>query len=124
MAKQLIINDENQQIIAAADSITKAADTQAEFYDSALSTKVQNVVLQDRSDLVIGIVGEASSGKFFTLFGMPFNTQLCDFDYNSSSYDMQQLQIIENQLENFNKKMTEEMVGILPRAAEDLIKCQ
>ena len=40
LAKQLIINDENQQIIAAADSITKAADTQADFYDSALSTKV------------------------------------------------------------------------------------
>ena len=88
LAKQLVINDNDQQIIAVADAITKASDTQAEFFDSTIAQKVQNVVLQDRSDYVIGIVGEQSSGKFFTLFGMPFNTQLCDFDYNSTSYDI------------------------------------
>ena len=80
-------------------------------------------MLEDRSDLVIGIVGEADSGKFFTLFGIPFNTQLYDLDYNSSNYDTQQLQQIENQLEDFNKKLTEEMLGIVPRCAQELINC-
>ena len=61
-------------MIAAADAITRVSDTQADYYESTLSAKVQGVVLEERSDFVIGIVGEASSGKFFTLFGMPFNT--------------------------------------------------
>ena len=45
------------------------------------------MILEERSDLVIGIVGEQSSGKFFTLFGVPFNTQLADLNYHSGSYD-------------------------------------
>ena len=64
------------------------------------------MVLEERSDYVIGLVGEASSGKFFTLFGMPFNTQLRDLDYNTDSYSTEQLYLIEDQLQDFNKKMT------------------
>ena len=87
LAKQLVISDSGTQIVAVADSITKPSDTQTDFYENTLSAKVQNVVLEHKSDLVIGIVGDQSSGKFFTLFGVPFNTQLCDLDYNSGSYD-------------------------------------
>lgn len=79
------------------------------------------MVLEDRSDLVIGLVGEANSGKFFTLFGTPFNTKLCDLDVQSCNYDTQQMLTVEGQLDEFNRKMTEEMVGILPRAVSDLI---
>jgi len=106
LAKQLVIHDQGSQIVAAADSISKTSDTQTDFYESTLATNVQKVVLEERSDYVIGLVGEASSGKFFTLFGMPFNTQLCDLEYNSNSYSSEQLEIIEEQLEDFNKKMT------------------
>ena len=66
-------------------------------------------------------MGEASSGKFFTLFGMPFNTQLCHIDQNESGYDSEQLRLVEAQLDDFNRKMTEEMVGVLPRAISDLL---
>ena len=102
-------------MVATADAISKASDTQSEFYEATLQARVQNVVLESSSDYVIGVVGEASSGKNFTLFGTPFNTQLCDLDYTSRGYDSTQLKLIETQLEDFNKKMTQEMVGIIPR---------
>jgi hypothetical protein len=48
---------------------------------------VQRVVYEADSDLVIGIVGESFSGKFFTMFGAPLGqlelaneSTLIDFD--------------------------------------------
>lgn len=96
LAKQIVLNCLESQIVAAADQISQASDTQTEFYEATLAAKVQSVVLDQRSDYVIGLVGEPSSGKHFTLIGMPFNTQLSDLNYASQGYDSGQLKLIEN----------------------------
>lgn len=33
LAKQIVISNQNMQLVAAADVVTKASDTQGEFYD-------------------------------------------------------------------------------------------
>ena len=102
MAKQLVINDDASEgipaIVATADSISQASDTQADWYDCNLSQNVQKVVLEGgwASDMVIAVVGQANSGKYFTMFGLPFNTQLCDFDYGTGNFDEEQLKLIED----------------------------
>jgi len=40
LAKQIVLNDFKTQLVAAADVITQPSDTQADFYDQALATKV------------------------------------------------------------------------------------
>ena len=71
MAKQMVVRDKINQMVAVADHISRGSDTQADFYASTLSNDVKRVALEQDSDMVIGLVGEACSGKFFTLFGIP-----------------------------------------------------
>lgn len=40
LAKQIVINEAGSQIVAVADAITKASDTQTDFYEATLSAKV------------------------------------------------------------------------------------
>ena len=88
MAKQMVVRDKLNTLVAVADHISRGSDTQADFYANALSNDVKRVAFEQDSDLVIGLVGEASSGKFFTLFGIPQHSKLLTFDCNRS-YDTQ-----------------------------------
>ena len=74
MAKQMVVRDKASQLVTVADHISRVSDTQADFYSTTLSNDVKRVVQDQDSDMVIGLVGEASSGKFFTLFGIPHHS--------------------------------------------------
>jgi hypothetical protein len=37
-------------------------------------------VLEEQSDMVIGVVGEAFSGKYFTVFGAPLGLMMEDYE--------------------------------------------
>jgi ABC-type dipeptide/oligopeptide/nickel transport system ATPase component len=80
--------------------ICRQGDTQAKFYEDSLRQAVQRVVYEADSDLVIGVVGESFSGKFFTVFGAtPGQLELTD----------------ESTILDFD------MSGILERTADELL---